>query len=166
MPKVSERRLDSLAKILECSSMCTSIACVDNKFFISSNEFNKNSSENSDYFKLIVDIMNYFKAIANSGKHNINTRDQLMHRICKARLGAMGKGNLVLPEEVISNFITSKRLVSSNNPKKSECKNFRKTTTNVAAKASAAFADMQRIYGSFRKIEQVTKHYQRTIGSF
>ena len=38
---VSNRRLDELAWLLEGSSMCTAVAVVDGKFYISANEFSK-----------------------------------------------------------------------------------------------------------------------------
>ena len=153
--KISERRLDSLAKILECKSMCVAVVCVNSKFLIASNEFTKNTTNDHEHLKLIIEILNYLKNVAKKSKFSANDRDLLMQKICNARLSAIGKGNLKLSNTVIKEFITTHRLSLSSEPKKSECDKF--VETHVFAKSSAAFADMQRIYRMILKIENGIK---------
>lgn len=38
---IDQKRLDTLAKILECSSMCVAVVQINGQFLISANEFNK-----------------------------------------------------------------------------------------------------------------------------
>ena len=152
--KINERRLDSLAKILECSSTCVAVACIDDQFVIAANEFNR-STQQSEHVKLITEIMIHFKEIVNTGNSNVD-RNKLIQKICQARLSVIGKGNLRLPSEAISKFITCKRLFCVEAPQKSECDQIL-SNSHVFAKSSAAFADMQRIYRAFRKIENAIK---------
>ena len=99
--------------------------------------------------------MIHFKEIVNTGNSNVD-RNKLIQKICQARLSVIGKGNLRLPSEAISKFITCKRLFCVEAPQKSECDQIL-SNSHVFAKSSAAFADMQRIYRAFRKIENAIK---------
>lgn len=42
---IDQKRLDTLAKILECSSMCIAMVQLDGNFIISANEFNKKTQD-------------------------------------------------------------------------------------------------------------------------
>ena len=94
MPTISERRLDSLAKILECSSICVAVCCVNKHFFISANELAQGSAEHSKQFVIMSKIMNYFKDLANTKDVKSHDREQLIQDICGIRIGNMSKGIL------------------------------------------------------------------------
>ena len=85
---IDQKRLDTLAKILECSSMCVAVTQLDGKFLITANEFNKNTKEpdGNQQLNLIIEIMNFFKNIADksttSSDEITQNRDLLMQKIC------------------------------------------------------------------------------------
>ncbi len=68
MIEKSERRLDTLAEILECDSMCVAVACINSEFVIAVNEFHPGIRKTEGHYSLIVEIMDYFKSIASTGK--------------------------------------------------------------------------------------------------
>ena len=159
---IDQKRLDTLAKILECSSMCVAVTQVDGKFLIAANEFNKNTKEpdSNQQLNLIIEIMNFFKNIANklttSSDKITQNRDLLMQKICSARLSVLGQGKLNVPPEAIQKFITTKRLETESYPSTKECTGFQKQTKK--SNIHAAFFDMLIIYRKILKMEHSIKH--------
>ena len=78
MPKISERRLDTLAEILECDSMCVAVACIDSKFIIAANEFHLGTQLDKGHFGAVTKIMQYFKNLATNVKIDIVARNKLL----------------------------------------------------------------------------------------
>lgn len=159
---IDQKRLDTLAKILECSSMCVAVTQLDGKFLIAANEFNKNTKEpdGNQQLNLITEIMNFFKNIADkpttSSDEITRNRDLLMQKICSARLSVLGQGKLNVPPEAIQKFITTQRLETESHPSTTECTEFQKQTKK--SNIHAAFFDMLIIYRKFLKIEHSIKH--------
>lgn len=112
---VSNRRLDELAWLLEGSSMCTAVAVVDGKFYISANEFSKRTQarEKNKKLDLICEVMEYFRSIARgelTGGKKESLRDALMKKIIKQQISTSTLGRISIPEEIFNEIITSKVL--------------------------------------------------------
>lgn len=59
-----QRRVDALARVLECANICIAIAFIGERAYVSSNAIYKNSRKENDSIKLINDTMLYFTDIA------------------------------------------------------------------------------------------------------
>jgi len=115
MGVVPDRRLDELAWLLEGSSMCTAIAAIGNRFYISANEFSTRTRdrEHNRQLDLMCQIMTYFKQlagseIADSGKPAI--RDELMKEIIRFQISTSSFGRISISDNILDAVISSEVL--------------------------------------------------------
>ena len=161
MIEKSERRLDTLAEILECDSMCVAVACVEGEFVIAANEFHPGTHKTEGHYNLIVEIMDYFKDIATTGQEPEDTKkNDLLQKIYLRRFAHKdfskfrpkkdinsGEDNEL---ELIVNSITIQKLAQNFDGKK---ENFGNNQT-ICLKASLAHQEMTKIYDDLRKLEK------------
>ena len=93
----SGRRLDSLARLLEASSLCCSISCYNKKFYISTNTITKNSlttGERNAEVRLIELIMSYFSDLTKKASEKISNRAEVFYQIVFQSLKCSIKDNI------------------------------------------------------------------------
>ena len=83
------RRLDSIARLIEGSSICAAICIEDGKFLIATNLDSIESSEREG-IRLIVKLMSFFKDLVQSnGKCDQSDVQQIFKVICKEAMVGM-----------------------------------------------------------------------------
>ncbi len=156
--KVQERRINELAWLLECSSMCTATSVINGKFYISANEFFNGTEPRNNNKQLhnVCSIMEYFKEIANGsiGWREVKTkRDSLMRTICKNQISTASLGRTVIPDEIITAIVCTDVLARAKLPSQLApgLKTYIKKNKGFAYQALGYGLD---IYKRFLKIEQ------------
>jgi len=97
-----ERRLDSLARILEGTSNCTAVTCINGQFYITANEFtDKSQPKNNVQFQFVAEVMEYFKNISTQGAKDDKRRFELLTDMCIKRLSNSTHGMVKAPDEVV-----------------------------------------------------------------
>lgn len=158
MPETSERRLDTLAEILECDSMCVAVACIDSKFVISANEFHTGTQNGRGHHGAIIKIMEYFQNLANGNSLDVTARDRLLKGIYERRFSHKDFSKNKAKEnelEFVLRFINSEAL--NLGVFKGQKKDFN-NNHEIRSKASIAYTEMLHIYNDIRKLEDSTIH--------
>lgn len=96
------RRLDQLAWLLEGTGVCSAIAEIGGKFYVSANAFFCSTQNNNSQLVYVRKIMNYFGLIANDliKQQQIQIyRNDLMKLICEAQIKAT-RGMIRIPQNI------------------------------------------------------------------
>ena len=91
------RRLDSLSKLLEATSLCCSISYYNQKFYISTNTITKDSDtkgERNGEVHLIKFIMSYFSDLTMKTSEEIKYRAEVFYQIVFQSLKCSIKDNI------------------------------------------------------------------------
>ena len=152
MPQLN-KRLDTLAKVLECESMCVAVTCVDSKFIIAANEFHAGTKLQEGHPQIIINIMEYLQKIANDGIVETEERDTLLKKIYDRRFRHkdlyVHKATNPEEKEQILSCITSLKLATESFTESG--KSIKQP--EIRAKASSAYNEMLRIYKSLKRLE-------------
>ncbi len=147
-----ERRLQSLARILQGPSECVAIVFVNNTLFIAANELTKTSRDNNAYIRSINEVILYLKKIFNDKKITEDKRQLVFTKVCEDKLKTL-KGRIDAPKECIKSVINHVM-------QKSEKLSGRKLVIEYQAAAGAAgylFGIFSRLYSDFCKVENAVK---------
>ena len=109
--KINERRLDSLARLLEGGSKsCTAITFINNKILIADNSIHGNTiieeGKESIKIRLIKEVMYYYSQVAR-GKEGAalkEARENIFRLICTIRVKGEEKGYIKLEEDAINDI--------------------------------------------------------------
>ena len=149
-PETNEHRLDELAWLIEDGSMCTSISIINGRFYISANEFTKNTltRDKNQQLDFICQVMEYLKGIAQSKLDtNIDkNREKIMRLICQSQIRLAAFGRIKVPDQVLQDVVSSRVLLSETLP----------DTAVVKKNKSASYLTMGfalDVYRRLRKIE-------------
>ncbi len=156
----SERRLDSLARLLAVGSgsVCVAIAVFNKQLIIASNSFfaganppRTGTRDNNEELRAIREILDYFRKVANGEDPSTDTRKAMFIKICKM---AKSKPR----DEPYATLLGDKRfeklinaLLSGQNPKISV---FKKEYDEAYADATAAYAVFHKLLQAFTKSER------------
>ena len=170
-PRVCERRMDELAWLLECSSMCTAGSVINGKFYISANEFFNGTERrnNNKQLNIVCSIMEYFQKIANSPialREIKNKRDSLMRTVCKNQISAASLGRIVIPDNILKAIVCTNVLARAKLPNQLDLglEKYIKKSKGLAYQALGYGIE---IYKKFLKIEQsIRKAYKRDFTEF
>lgn len=98
--KLSERRLDTLARLLQGRSECVAVSLINGKFFITANGSGKHN-----IWSLIVDVMNYLTSVVTQKAILEEDRKQILLRICSEKSSVVTKEIIHVPEEIIMTIV-------------------------------------------------------------
>ena len=157
--KVHERRMDELAWLLECSSMCTAASVINDKFYISENEFFSGTGKRNrnQHLNNVCKIMEYFQQIAIGSsitwRETKSKRDDLMKNICRNQISTSSLGRIVIPNDIIREIVCTDVLARAKLPNRlsPELKKYIKKNRGFAYQALGYGIE---IYKKFLKIEQ------------
>ena len=157
-PRVHERRIDELAWLLECSSMCTAASIINSRFYISANEFFSGTEQRShnQHLNNVCNIMEYFQQVAKGSitwRDAKSKRDDLMQTICRNQIRTASLGRIVIPNNVIREIVCTDVLAREKLPNHfaPNLKKYIKKNKGFAYQALGYGID---IYKKFLKIEQ------------
>lgn len=153
------RRLQALARLLQGSSECVSIALFNDKCLIAANNLTQSSRDNKTT-QLIKQVMTYFANYADD-EHMIrkNRRLALLQQICSERIKGLCKGTIPIPKETIDTIVSESVENESllNRPFKGRTYKKNPTTTSLIV------GEFKRIYRDFRKLENSIKSQSDTF---
>jgi|GEM_PF-5888778 len=101
MAAQEDRRLDSLARLLQMTSQGCAAAClIDQTIVIADNEIHRGTRTHAK-LQLIQTVMEYFSDLANEREEKKQSREEVFKKICVARLKGEEKGYIKLDEKIL-----------------------------------------------------------------
>ena len=148
-----ERRLDSLATLLESKSQCIAVSVINKKIYITANELNEAQGDSS-VFKSIKKIMEYFVDLSRNAHISEKRRTDIFREICSIeRFRSATKGGVRLNKTLVQKTVTlflSRRRISSMALKRE----FR----DDAGSAGYVYGCCSNLYHDFVRLENTLKN--------
>ena len=149
---VPERRLQSLARVLQGESQCVAVALVNGRLLIAANELHKHSRTNR-HTRFIDKVMTHFKKVAAGQIISSEEIKSLLFDVFKKIRSRKLKGGIPISDALITSIMG--RVLAGETEISSQ--QLLRDYKTFAGAAGWLFGEFKLLYRDFRKIEQSVK---------